>query len=288
MKLLPNAPCWCGSGIKYKKCHRKFDLETEKYRKQGYIIFPPSLLKSKQDIEGMRASGKITRDILDMLTDEIKEGVSTQKIDDLVREYTYDHNAIPATLNYKGFPKSCCTSINECVCHGIPDSNRILKDGDIINVDVTTILNGYYADSSRMYSVGTLSENAANIVRVAKECLDIGIEQVKPYSRLNNIGDAIEEHAKKHGYSVVRDLCGHGVGKEFHEEPEILHYAQPNRKGILLVPGMTFTIEPMLNEGTHKCKFLRDGWTVETADKKLSAQWEHTLVVTDEGYEILT
>lgn len=288
MKLSPNDPCWCGSGIKFKKCHKKFDLITEPFRKQGFVIFPQRLLKSKEDIEGIKAAGRITKGILTMLESEVREGISTQKIDDLVREYTFDHGAIPAPLNYKGFPKSCCTSINECVCHGIPDEKRILQHGDIINIDITSILNGYYADSSRMYAIGAISPEAEQLVRVAQECLRIGIEQVKPYTRLNNIGDAIEEHALAHGYSIVRDLCGHGIGKEFHEEPEIVHYAQPKRKGVLMIPGMTFTIEPMVNEGTYKCNFLSDGWTVETADKKLSAQWEHTLVVTDDGYEILT
>ncbi|MDA3882509.1 MAG: type I methionyl aminopeptidase [Bacteroidales bacterium] len=287
-KILPNDPCWCGSGKKYKKCHRRFDIETEAYRKQGYTIFPPKLLKSAQDIEGIRAAGVITRGILNMLETEVKEGISTEKIDNLVREYTFDHGAIPAPLNYKGFPKSCCTSINECVCHGIPDENRILQNGDIVNIDITSILNGFYADSSRMYSIGDISENAQKIITVAKECLDIGIEQIKPYTRLNNIGDAIEPHAQKHGYSIVRDLCGHGVGKEFHEEPEVVHYAQARRKGVLMVPGMVFTIEPMVNEGSYSCDFLNDGWTVLTADRKLSAQWEHTLVVTETGYEILT
>ena len=288
MKLDPNDACWCGSGKKYKKCHRTFDIETDKYRREGYMILPTKRLKSAQDIEGIRASGVITRGILDMITSEVKEGISTQRIDDLVYQYTKDHGGIPAPLNYHGYPKSCCTSINECVCHGIPSPKRILKNGDIINIDVTTILNGYYADSSRMYLVGDVKPEAKQIVDVALECLNIGIEQVKPYTRLNNIGDAIDIYANKFGYSIVRDLCGHGIGKEFHEDPEVVHYAQPKKKGVLLVPGMVFTIEPMVNEGTYKCNFLDDGWTVETADKKLSAQWEHTLVVTDTGYEILT
>ncbi|MDR1762158.1 MAG: type I methionyl aminopeptidase, partial [Bacteroidales bacterium] len=254
----------------------------------GYQIFPSKKLLSVHDIEGIRAAGVITRSILDMLSTKIKEGITTQHIDDLVQTYTADHGAIAATLNYNGFPKSCCTSINEVVCHGIPTTGRIVKNGDIINVDITTKLNGYFADSSRMYCVGEVSGEAQRLVDVALECLNIGLEQVKPYTRLNNIGDAIEAHAIKNGYSIVRDLCGHGIGKVFHEEPEIVHYAQPKKKGLILVPGMVFTIEPMVNQGTWKCNFLKDGWTVETADKKLSAQWEHTLVVTNDGYEILT
>lgn len=288
MKLDQNDPCWCGSGKKYKKCHKTHDIEIDKYRREGYNILPSRILKSAQDIEGIKAAGVITRGILDMVATEIKEGMSTQKIDDLVREYTYSHNAIPAPLNYHGFPKSCCVSINECVCHGIPSPDRILRNGDIVNVDITSILNGYFADSSRMYCIGDVSVDAQRLVNVALECLEVGIEQVKPYTRLNNIGDAIEAHAFKFGYSIVRDLCGHGIGTQFHEDPEVVHYAQPKSKGVLMLPGMVFTIEPMVNQGIWKCNFLKDGWTVETADKKLSAQWEHTLVVTETGYEILT
>jgi methionyl aminopeptidase len=288
MKLDQNDPCWCGSGKKYKKCHKTHDIEIDKYRREGYNILPSRILKSAQDIEGIKAAGVITRGILDMVATEIKEGISTQKIDDLVREYTYSHNAIPATLNYHGYPKSCCVSINECVCHGIPSPDRILRNGDIVNVDITSILNGYFADSSRMYCIGDVSVDAQRLVNVALECLEVGIEQVKPYTRLNNIGDAIEAHAFKFGYSIVRDLCGHGIGTQFHEDPEVVHYAQPKSKGVLMLPGMVFTVEPMVNQGIWKCNFLKDGWTVETADKKLSAQWEHTLVVTETGYEILT
>ena len=223
-----------------------------------------------------------------MVQNEITEGVTTEHLDNLVREFTYDHGGIPACLNYEGFPKSCCISINEVVCHGIPSPNTVVKNGDIVNVDCTTILDGYYGDSSRMYCVGEIAPNARKLVDVAKECLEIGLRQVKPYGRLNDIGDAIEPFAKENGFSIVRDLCGHGIGRTFHDEPEVVHYAQTRQRGVLMVPGMVFTIEPMVNEGTWKCKFLRDGWTVITGDKKLSAQWEHTLVVTETGYEILT
>ncbi len=288
MKPDPNDPCYCGSGKKYKKCHKLIDEKTEMFRREGFQIFPAKKLLTPHDIEGVRAAGVITRGILEMLESEVKEGVSTQRIDDLVSAYTADHGAISATLNYRGYPKSCCVSINEVVCHGIPTADRIIKNGDIVNVDITTILNGYFADSSRMYCVGEVSAEAQRLVDVALECLNIGLEQVKPYTRLNNIGDAIEAHANKNGYSIVRDLCGHGIGKTFHEDPEVVHYAQPKKKGVVMVPGMVFTIEPMVNQGIYKCKFLKDGWTVETADKKLSAQWEHTLVVTNDGYEILT
>ena len=288
MKPDPNDPCYCGSGRKYKKCHRIIDEKTENLRREGYQIFPAKKVLTAADIEGVKTSGVVTRGILEMLESEIKEGISTQRIDDLVNTYTKDHGATSGTLNYKGFPKSCCVSINEVVCHGIPSKDRIVKHGDILNVDITTILNGYYSDSSRMYCIGEISAEAQRLVNVALECLNIGIEQVKPYARLNNIGDAVEAHANKNGYSIVRDLCGHGIGKVFHEDPEVMHYAQPKKKGVIMVPGMVFTIEPMVNQGIYKCKFLKDGWTVETADKKLSAQWEHTLVVTHDGYEILT
>jgi len=286
-KLLPNDPCWCGSGKKYKKCHKNIDNRYLEFEKQGFKIPSATLLRSPQEVEKLKESGKVTRGILDMLEDRIKAGVSTLEIDEWVATYTKKHKGIAAPLNYKGFPKSCCTSINNVICHGIPSEKDILKDGDIINVDITTILDGWYADSSRMYTIGSISEQAQRIVDVAKECLEIGMDEVKPYTRLNNIGDKIEAHANKHGFSVVRDLCGHGIGKEFHQDPEVVHYAQKS-KGMLMIPGMVFTIEPMINEGVYKCKYLDDGWTVQTADGKLSAQWEHTIHVTENGYEILT
>lgn len=288
---MPNDPCWCGSGKKFKKCHKNGNAESDsmlsEYIKQGFSIPSAKLIKSKEKIEMIRESGKITSGILDMLTDRVKEGVSTLEIDEWVASYTKKHGGIAAPLNYNGFPKHCCTSINNVICHGIPTKSDILKNGDIINIDITTILNGYFADSSRMYSVGDVSAEAQTLIDVAKECMIIGMEEVKPFERLYNIGDKIELHANKHGYSVVRDLCGHGIGEAFHEDPEIVHYTMRG-KGMIMLPGMVFTIEPMLNIGTHKCKYLDDGWTVLTQDGKLSAQWEHTIYVTDNGYEILT
>jgi len=286
-KLQPNDICWCGSGQKYKKCHKDFDERLDSYRKQGFIIPSKKMIKSPVQIEGMKKCGKLVNETLSMLDDKIKAGMSTLQINDLVHDFTIKNGAIPAPLNYRGFPKSVCTSINNVVCHGIPSKDDILKDGDIINVDITSILHGFYADSNRMFSIGEISEKAAKLVQVAKECMIIGIEQVKPFERLNNIGDFIDAHARKNGYSVVRDLCGHGVGLQFHEDPEVVHYAQ-KEKGVLMLPGMTFTIEPMINEGDWKVKTLKDKWTVITADSKLSAQWEHTVVVTDVGYEIIT
>lgn len=286
-KLQPNDTCWCGSEKKYKDCHKIPDMKIENMKRQGYQVLKKSV-KTKEQIEGIRKAGILVRKTLDLVEQNIKEGMNTEQINKIVHDFTLDNGAIPAPLNYNGFPKSICTSINNVVCHGIPNSNDILKDGDIINVDVTSILDGYFADSSRMYCIGNVSEDAKKLVEVTKECLEIGIEQVIPYERLNNVGTEIDRHARKHGYSVVRDLCGHGIGIEFHEKPEVVHYAQKN-KGVLLLPGMVFTIEPMINAGGWKCEFSKeDGWTVTTGDGKLSAQWEHTIVVTETGCEVLT
>jgi len=286
-KLQPNDDCWCGSGQKYKKCHKNADDKLDIFRKQGYIVPSRQLIKKPEQVEGMKKSGKLVHETLDMIGSHIKVGVSTMELNDIVHEFTIKNGAKPAPLNYRGFPKSICTSINSVVCHGIPSRTEMLKDGDIINIDITSILDGYYADSSRMYTVGSISEEAQKLVEVAEKCLYIGIEQVKPYERLNNIGDKVDEYAKSNGFSVVRDLCGHGIGIHFHEEPEVVHYAQ-REKGIIMLPGMTFTVEPMINQGGWKVKTLKDGWTVLTADSKLSAQWEHTIVVTETGCDILT
>lgn len=285
-RITRNDPCWCGSGKKYKKCHMDQDMKILEYESQGFIIPPFNIIKTPEQIEGIRKSGKITAEIFDIVGERIKAGITTEEINTWVHDYTVSHGAIPATLNYKGFPKSTCTSINEVICHGIPNSNRVLKEGDIINVDVTTILDGYYADASRMYTVGEVSENASKLVQVAKECLDIGIQAIKPYGGLHAIGKAVEEHARKNGYSVVRDFGGHGVGIKFHEEPHVDHFTKLG-KGMLLVPGMVFTVEPMINEGSYECDILEDDWTVVTRDGSLSAQWEHTVVVTEVGVEVI-
>jgi len=288
IKLQPNDECWCGSGKKYKKCHKEIDEKLDIYRKQGFIVPSRKMVKTPAQIEGMKKTGVLVKETFEMLKSKIVAGISTQQINDWVHDFTIKNGAIPAPLNYSGFPKSVCTSVNNIVCHGIPSKDEILKDGDILNVDITSILNGYYADSSEMFAIGNILENAQKLIQVTNECLYIGIEKVKPFERLNNIGDAIDAHAQKHGYSVVRDLCGHGIGLGFHEEPEVVHYAQ-KEKGVLMIPGMTFTIEPMINEGSWKVETSRkDGWTVKTKDGKLSAQWEHTIVVTESGYEIIT
>lgn len=285
-KISRNDLCWCGSGKKYKKCHLDSDLKLQEFEEQGFVIPPMRIRKSQEQIEGIRKSGILTSEILDMVGKGIKEGVTTNEINKWVHEYTIEHGASPAPLNYQGFPKSVCTSINDVICHGIPD-DTVLKNGDIINIDVTTILNGYYSDASRMFIIGEASEKAKKLVEVAKECLEIGINAVKPYSSLNEVGNKIEEYANKNGFSVVRDLGGHGVGIEFHEFPHVNHF-KTNEKPILLVPGMVFTIEPMINEGSYRCVCLEDDWTVVTEDNSLSAQWEHTIVVTETGVEILT
>ena len=288
MKIGRNDPCWCGSKKKYKACHIAFDEKINSYAQKGFPVPSHAILKTPAQIEGIRESGKINTAILDMVAEKIHAGMSTEEINTLVHEFTIAHNAIPATLNYKGYPKSVCTSINNEVCHGIPDANRILKNGDIINVDVTTIYNGYYADASRMFCIGEVSPEARKLVDVTKECLELGLKAVKPWGFLGDIGAVIQAHAEKHGYSVVENIGGHGVGLSFHEEPYVCHIGKPNT-GMLLVPGMVFTIEPMINAGTSEVYEDADnGWTIYTDDGSLSAQWEYTVAVTEDGAEILT
>ncbi len=260
--------------------------ELEKYKQMGYIIPHPSIIKSQEQIDGIRESGRITTEILDLLEKEVRPGMTTAQVDKLVYDYTTDSNAIPATLNYNGFPKSVCTSINDVVCHGIPSDKTVLKPGDIVNIDVSTILNGYFSDASRMYLIGEVSPEAKRLTDITRQCLDLGAEQVKPFGSINDIGNAIEPFANQNGYSVVRDLGGHGVGLKFHEDPHIDHF-QKSGKGYLMLPGMVFTVEPMINEGGYSVKLARDKWTVLTRDGSLSAQCEYTIAVTATGYDIL-
>ena len=266
----------------------ELDKRILNLQNRGHLVPSRKLIKTPEQIEGIRRSGVINTGVLDLVAQEIKEGMSTAQIDKLVYDYTTDHGAIPAPLNYEGFPKSVCTSINEVVCHGIPSEKEILRDGDIINVDVSTILDGYYSDASRMFMIGNISPEKRRLVEVTKECLQIGMEAAKPFGWVGDIGHAIQKHAQKNGYGVVRDLCGHGVGLAFHEEPEVAHFGQKGT-GMLLVPGMVFTIEPMINMGTWRV-FIdeEDGWTVVTEDELPSAQWEHTFLMTETGLEILT
>ena len=255
---------------------------------KGHLVPSRDLIKTPEQIEGIRRSGVVNTGVLDLIEKEIHEGMTTAQIDRLVFDYTVSHGAIPAPLNYEGFPKSVCTSINEVVCHGIPSEKEILRDGDIINVDVSTILDGYFSDASRMFMIGNVSPEKRRLVEVTKECLEIGMEAAKPFGFVGDIGHAIQKHAEKNGYSVVRDLCGHGVGLQFHEEPEVTHFGRKGT-GMLLVPGMVFTIEPMINMGRYDVYIdSDDGWTVLTDDGLPSAQWEHTFVMTETGLEILT
>lgn len=266
----------------------ELDKKVLYFQNKGHLVPSRKLIKTPEQIEGIRRSGLINTAVLDLVASEIKAGMSTAEIDKMVYDFTVSHGAIPAPLNYEGFPKSVCTSINEVVCHGIPSEDEILEEGDIINVDVSTILDGYYSDASRMFIIGKTSPEKEKLVNVAKECLEIGMKAATPFGFVGDIGNAIEKHAKKNGFSVVRDLCGHGVGLEFHEEPDVEHFGRKGT-GMLLVPGMVFTIEPMINMGTYKV-FVdeEDDWTVVTEDELPSAQWEHTFLMTENGLEILT
>lgn len=287
MTIDRNAPCWCGSGKKYKKCHLSLDEKIKAYELKGYEVPPREIIKSEADIAGMKKAAMVNNGVLDLVGEKICAGMSTEEINTLVHNYTIEHGGIPAPLNYDGYPKSVCVSINNVVCHGIPSEETILKEGDIVNVDVTTIVEGYFADASRMYMIGKVSEEAERLVRVAKECMEKGIEAIKPWGFLGDIGAAVEEHAEKNGYSIVIDLGGHGIGKIFHEEPFVPHVGVRG-EGMLLVPGMTLTVEPMVNAGDYEVYIdEEDGWTVYTEDGSLSAQWEHTILITETGVEII-
>ena len=245
-------------------------------------------LKSKIDIEKMKIAGRKAASVLEMLDDHVKPGVTTNQLDEIAYKFiTEELKCIPANINYNGYPKTLCTSVNQVVCHGIPSDDRVLKDGDIINIDVTVIEDGWHGDTSKMYLVGKVADHAKRLVEVTQECLFAGIREVRPGAHLGDVGAAIQEHAETNHYSVVRDYCGHGIGQVYHEEPQVLHYGQ-RHEGLELKEGMCFTIEPMINLGGYQTKLLNDGWTVVTKDGRLSAQWEHTIAVTSSGYEILT
>ena len=246
------------------------------------------IIKTPEQIEGIRKSSKLAGQTLEYIAEFVKEGVSTEFIDQKIESFIRENGAIPATLGYGGFPKSCCTSINEVVCHGIPSDNNILKNGDIVNIDVTTILNGYYGDTSKMFTIGEVSKVALELIDATRHSLFLGIQQVKPGNNFGNIGFAISKYVKSKGFSVVYEYCGHGVGIEFHEEPQIDHTSRRNT-GPIMKPGMTFTIEPMVNQGRPGTVVDKvDKWTARTVDKKLSAQFEHTILITETGYEVLT
>jgi methionyl aminopeptidase len=278
-----NDPCWCGSGQKYKRCHLRSDQAAAAPHpapRRGPVI------KTTEQVEGIRRACQLSVAILDSLADRVVPGITTADIDRWVVEATAAAGARAATLGYKGFPRSCCTSINEVVCHGIP-GDRVLREGDILNVDVTSVLDGYYGDTSRMYLVGEVAPEARRLVEVTRQCLDLGVAQVRPLATLGDVGAAIQRHAESHGFSVVREFGGHGVGLAFHEEPHVPHTGRPGT-GLPLAPGMVFTIEPMINAGGLQVELLRDGWTAVTKDRSLSAQFEHTVAVTERGVDVLT
>jgi methionyl aminopeptidase len=286
MKVGRNDPCPCGSGLKFKKCCLSKKIEIPQSQKQAYLRKHNIRLKDGADIEAIKKAGLLVVKTLDQVEQYIKSGVKTDELNTIVHDYTIKHGATPASLHYRGFPRSVCISINEEICHGIP-GERVIKDGDIMNVDVTSILDGYYADASKTYFVGIPSAKARKIVRVARECLKAGISMVQPGNTIGDIGWAIQKYADSHQCSVVREFVGHGVGFEFHEAPQIPHYGTQGR-GIKLVPGMVFTIEPMINLGRKELHILSDNWTAVTNDGSLSAQFEQTLLVTPDGVESLT
>ena len=287
-KIGRNDPCPCGSGLKYKKCcmskdeHSGEPVDVKRLYAERYRI----RLKESPDVEGIKMAGRLVVDTLDLAESHIRAGIKTDEINTLVHDYTVEHGAVPAPLNYRGYPKSVCVSVNEVICHGIP-GDRVLKNGDIVNVDVTSILNGYYADASKTFFVGKPGAGAKKIVTVAERSLLVGLQQVRPGNTIGDIGWAIQQYAEGEGCSVVREFVGHGVGFDFHEPPQIPHYGRQG-EGIPLIPGMVFTVEPMINLGGKELHILDDNWTAVTDDGSLSAQFEQTVLVTDTGYESLT
>lgn len=286
LKVGRNDPCPCGSGRKYKKCcFGKEGADTD-HLNNLYARKYNINIKQDADIEGIKRAGRLTVETLQLVESEIRPGMTTEDINTLVHEFTIKNGAIPAPLNYRGFPKSVCVSVNEVICHGIP-GKRVLKEGDIVNVDVTPILDGYYADANKTFFVGIPGPEARKIVTVARESLKKGMSMVRPGSTIGDIGWAIQKYAEGQGCSVVREFVGHGVGFEFHEQPQVPHYGRKG-DGIPLIPGMVFTIEPMINLGKHDLIILKDNWTAVTEDGSLSAQFEQTLLVTEDGVESLT
>ena len=288
IKIGRNDPCWCKSGRKYKQCHMAMDDRIQMIQNEGHLVQDRSIIKNSDQIAGIRQSAKINIAVLDYVAEHIKEGISTQQIDTWVYDLTTKMGGIPAPLHYQNYPKSVCTSVNNQVCHGIPDDKVILKEGDIINVDCSTILNGYFSDSSRMFCIGNVSPEKKRLVEVTKECCDIGLSQVKPWGFLGDMGQAVHDHAFENGYTVVREIGGHGVGLEFHEDPWVSYNSRRGEE-MLMVPGMIFTIEPMVNMGKADI-FIDDanGWTAYTEDGMPSAQWEYMVLVTEDGAEVLS
>lgn len=282
-----NDPCWCGSGKKYKKCHIDFDEKIEEFEGAGHIVPSHEILKNAEQIEKIKESAKINIAVLDYVAEHIKAGISTAEIDKWVYDITTKMGGVPAPLNFEGFPKSVCTSINNEVCHGIPSEDVIIKDGDIINVDVSTNLDGYFSDSSRMFCIGNVSEENRKLVEETKNAVYEGLKQVKPWGFLGDMGQAVNDYVKSKGYSVVREVGGHGIGLEFHEDPWVSYISKKGTE-MLMVPGMIFTIEPMVNAGKPDIFVDEDnGWTIYTEDNSMSAQWEIQVLVTEDGYEII-
>ncbi len=287
LRLRKEDKCWCGSGKTYGECHYETEVKLAQFKKKGCIVPKRRILKTPEQIDGIRESGKVNIEVLDYVAENIHIGMSTEEIDKLVYDKTKELGGIPAPLHYEGFPKSVCTSVNNQVCHGMPSDKVILQDGDIVNVDVSTIYKDYFSDSSRMFCLGNVSPNRQKLVEVAKKTIELGLEMVKPWNKMGDMSQVINDYAKANGYSVVEEVGGHGVGLEFHEEPYVCFVA-PKGTEMVMAPGMVFTIEPMINMGRANI-FVDDknGWTIYTEDHKCSAQWEVTVAVTDTGYEVL-
>jgi methionyl aminopeptidase len=286
VKVGRNDPCPCGSGRKFKKCCLGKDQKDDQDLQDLYAKKYGIRVKNPQDIEGIRKAGRLVLETLDLVASNLQPGIRTDDINTMVHEFTIKKNATPAPLNYRGFPKSVCVSVNDVICHGIP-GERVIKDGDIVNVDVTSILDGYYADANKTLFAGTPGDDARKIVNVTAECLQRGMAMVKPGNTLGDIGWAIQTYAEGRGCSVVREFVGHGVGFDFHEPPQIPHFGQKGQ-GVRLIQGMVFTVEPMINLGKKELRILDDNWTAITRDGSLSAQFEQTVLVTDSGFESLT
>ena len=286
-----NELCWCGSGKKYKHCHLAMDERINEMKFdffKGQVRPPHRIINNEEDIAGIKKASVVNDGALDLVSGMIREGIDTLTLDDAIGDYLEENGGVSADRGYEGYPRNVCISINDVVCHGIPSRDTILKSGDIVNVDITTRVGKDYADASRMFMIGDVPLNASRLVKVTKECMELGIAAAKPWHFLGDIGAACAAHAHKNGYSVVTDLGGHGVGKDFHMEPYVPHNAKAGT-GMLLVPGMVITVEPMINEGTYKVTTdEKDGWTVRTKDHKLSAQWENTILITETGTEVLS
>lgn len=286
-KMNRNEPCWCRSGKKYKMCHQLFDEKIALAAARGHIVPTQDIIKNAEQIAGIKESCKVNIAVLDYIQEHIHAGMNTAELDKLVYDITTDMGGIPAPLHYQGYPYSVCTSVNEQVCHGFPSEKVVLQEGDIINVDVSTILNGYFSDSSRMFCIGEVSEEKKRLVQVTRECVELGLKEVKPWGFLGDMGQAVHDHAFANGYTVVREIGGHGVGLEFHETPWV-GYNSRRGEEMLLAPGMIFTIEPMVNMGKADiCVDKNNHWEVYTADGMPSAQWEIMVLVTEEGHEVL-